>query len=490
MTASTGRVSGNAVDVQPVHSAAAVPADVTVPADITAIPLSDRTAWRLRLFLGGIRAWMVQLPVDAALVMAPVLWRPDSMRTAVLFAALALLFITGGDRYRARLELGVLEELPTLVGRLLMAAALVAMLIALRHQPNHAIAFLKDAAVAIGLVCAGRTLTTALVAWGRRKRLTAHRTILVGGGVLATELAHKLNAQPRYGLSVVGFVDQAGDQIASSVLPHLGTLDDLDDVARAYGVDVLLVADGDFTETALHRAVRTEAAERCDVLVVPRLHHFNTLARRADHIGSIPVMRIRTPNLAGPGLAIKRAFDVVVSGLALLFLAPLMGAIALAVRSEGPDVIFRQPRVGRNGRVFDVLKFRSMRPVDEHESATNWSIADDDRVGPIGRILRRTSLDEIPQLWNILRGDMSLVGPRPERPHFVEQFTQQYDLYAQRHRVKAGLTGLAQVSGLRGDTSIADRARYDNYYIENWSLWMDVKIIVRTVSEVLFARGR
>jgi exopolysaccharide biosynthesis polyprenyl glycosylphosphotransferase len=269
-----------------------------------------------------------------------------------------------------------------------------------------------------------------------------------------------------------------------------GTLDDLDDVARAYGVDVLLVADGDFTETALRRAVRTEAAERCDVLVVPRLHHFNTLARRADHIGSIPVMRIRTPNLAGPGLAIKRAFDVVVSGLALLFLAPLMGAIALAVRSEGPDVIFRQPRVGRNGRVFDVLKFRSMRPADEHESATNWSIADDDRVGPIGRILRRTSLDEIPQLWNILRGDMSLVGPRPERPHFVEQFTQQYDLYAQRHRVKAGLTGLAQVSGLRGDTSIADRARYDNYYIENWSLWMDVKIIVRTVSEVLFARGR
>src|SRR6185312_140584 len=123
---------------------------------------------------------------------------------------------------------------------------------------------------------------------------------------------------------------------------------DLDGVARAYGVDVLLVADGDFTEAALHQAVRTEAAERCDVLVVPRLHHFNTLARRADHIGSIPVMRIRTPNLAGPGLALKRVFDVAVSGLALLFLAPLLGAIALAVRSEGPDVIFRQPRVGRN----------------------------------------------------------------------------------------------------------------------------------------------
>jgi lipopolysaccharide/colanic/teichoic acid biosynthesis glycosyltransferase len=171
-------------------------------------------------------------------------------------------------------------------------------------------------------------------------------------------------------------------------------------------------------------------------------------------------------------------------------MAPALGVIALAVRSEGPGVIFRQPRVGKRGEIFDVLKFRSMRPVDEHESATNWSIATDDRVGPVGRVLRRTSLDEIPQLWNILRGDMSLVGPRPERPHFVEQFSAQYERYGQRHRVKAGLTGLAQVSGLRGDTSIADRARYDNFYIENWSLWLDVKIIIRTVTEVLFAKGR
>jgi lipopolysaccharide/colanic/teichoic acid biosynthesis glycosyltransferase len=163
----------------------------------------------------------------------------------------------------------------------------------------------------------------------------------------------------------------------------------------------------------------------------------------------------------------------------------------LAVRIEGgPGVIFRQPRVGRHGQVFDCLKLRSMRPVDGHESATNWSIAQDERVGRVGRFLRRSSLDELPQLWNILRGDMTLVGPRPERPHFVEQFSATYDRYAYRHRVQAGLTGFAQVSGLRGDTPIADRARYDNYYIENWSLWLDVKILLRTFSEVLFARGR
>jgi exopolysaccharide biosynthesis polyprenyl glycosylphosphotransferase len=408
----------------------------------------------------------------------------------VVFTALALLFITGGDRYRARLHLGVLDELPTLIGRLLMAAALTAMLIAARDHGEHAVQFLTGAATGMALVVAGRVATTALVAWSRRMRLTAHRTVLVGGGAVATELAHKLREQPRYGLAVVGFVDEGQDQLAAGVLPHLGRLADLDGVVRAYGADVLLVTDGEFTEAQAHQAVRGRSGGRCDLLVVPRLHQFNTQTGRADHIGSVPVLRIRRPNLDGPGLAIKRGFDVAVSGLALLFLAPVMAAVALAVRREGPGVIFRQPRVGRNGQVFDVLKFRSMRPADEHESATTWSIAQDDRVSPVGRLLRRTSLDEIPQLWNILRGDMSLVGPRPERPHFVAQFSQQHDLYAHRHRVKAGLTGLAQVSGLRGDTSIADRARYDNYYIENWTLWLDVKIILRTVSEVLFARGR
>jgi lipopolysaccharide/colanic/teichoic acid biosynthesis glycosyltransferase len=166
-------------------------------------------------------------------------------------------------------------------------------------------------------------------------------------------------------------------------------------------------------------------------------------------------------------------------------------ACAILVRIEGgPGVIFRQARVGRHGVVFDCLKLRSMRPVDEKESATNWTVAGDHRVGPVGRFLRRTSIDELPQLWNIIRGDMTLVGPRPERPHFVDKFSSEYERYAHRHRVQAGLTGLAQVSGLRGDTSIADRARYDNYYIEHWSLWLDVKIVIRTFGEVLFARGR
>ncbi|MBL8927050.1 MAG: exopolysaccharide biosynthesis polyprenyl glycosylphosphotransferase, partial [Pseudonocardia sp.] len=248
---------------------------------------------------------------------------------------------------------------------------------------------------------------------------------------------------------------------------------------------------GDFAERSLLGVVRTPAAQRCDLLVVPRLHHFAMQTGSGDHIGSIPVYRVRTPNLGGWAHVVKRAFDIVTAGLALLLCAPIIGVCALAVRLEGgPGVIFRQPRVGRDGVVFQCMKLRSMRPANERDSATTWSVATDNRVGPVGRFLRRTSLDELPQLWNILRGDMTLVGPRPERPHFVDRFSAEYDRYAHRHRVQAGLTGLAQVSGLRGDTSIADRARFDNYYIEHWSLWLDIKIVIRTFSEVLFARGR
>jgi exopolysaccharide biosynthesis polyprenyl glycosylphosphotransferase len=256
-------------------------------------------------------------------------------------------------------------------------------------------------------------------------------------------------------------------------------------------VGVLLVSDGEVREDVLIDAVRTPTCAPCDLLVVPRLHHFHTQTGLADHIGSIPIMRIRTPSLHGPMHVVKRGFDIGVAGLVLMLVSPVLAVCALGVRFEGgPGVIFRQPRVGRDGVLFDCLKLRSMRPVNTEESATNWSIATDNRVGPVGRVLRRSSLDELPQLWNIIRGDMTLVGPRPERPHFVSRFSAEYYRYEHRHRMRAGLTGLAQVSGLRGDTSIADRARFDNYYIENWSLWLDIKILLRTFGEVLFARGR
>jgi lipopolysaccharide/colanic/teichoic acid biosynthesis glycosyltransferase len=152
---------------------------------------------------------------------------------------------------------------------------------------------------------------------------------------------------------------------------------------------------------------------------------------------------------------------------------------------SGRPVLFAQVRIGLDGRPFRIYKLRSLKPVNEQEAATTWNVVGDPRIGPVGRLLRRTSLDELPQMWNVMRGEMSLVGPRPERPGFVEQFSTEHERYWARHRVPPGLTGLAQVNGLRGDTSIADRARYDNYYIANWSLWLDLKIILLTARELL-----
>lgn len=456
---------------------------------VVGVRLNDRDA-RARS-LNDIRAWMVVPVVDFALIVATLAWRPPQVYATLTLAVLATLLLSGGGRYVARLHLSVLDELPAIVARLLTAVGAVAAVILVMHQKASLLLFLETACQAALLVIAGRVVTTRIIAASRRWGFTRHRTMLIGGGPIATEVAKILAEHREYGIHLVGYVDDNEDSPANQRLPRLGRLADLDMAVLATGAQNLLVADGDFQERGLTAAVRTEVCRNMELLVVPRMHHFHTQTGMADHIGSIPIMRIRIPNLRGPSRIIKRGFDIAVATTALIVLSPVLVVTAAAVRIEGgPGIIFRQVRVGRDGKHFELLKFRSMRPANEQESQTQWSVAQDNRVGPVGRFLRCTSIDELPQLWNILRGDMTVVGPRPERPHFVEQFSTQFDRYAHRHRVQVGLTGFAQVSGLRGDTSIADRARYDNFYIENWSLWLDLKIIFRTFREVLFYRER
>ncbi|MFC5141969.1 sugar transferase [Actinomycetospora rhizophila] len=439
----------------------------------------------------GLEAWMLVVPVDAVMLLAPALWALDAFPALLALSVVSIGLLVGRGRYRAKLHLSVLDELPGLLSRGLTATAVVALAFVLRHDATAAIDFLGLAATSIGLLVAGRFVTTAVILNARRRAVVAHRTVLIGGGELAAEMATLLERYPRYGLSVAGFVDDGDRCEASFVTSHLGAIEDLELVVAANDIEVLLVTEGHFDELQLLDYVRKPDCSACDLLVVPRLHAFHTQTGHADHIGSIPVMRIRNPSLSGVAWRIKRAFDIAMSAAALLLLSPILLACALAVRLEGgPEIIFHQTRVGRDGRTFACLKFRSMKPATEAESATKWNIGTDNRVGPVGKVIRRTSLDELPQLWNILRGDMTLVGPRPERPHFVERFSVEYTRYAHRHRVPAGLTGLAQVSGLRGDTPISDRARFDNYYIENWSLWLDAKVMLRTVGEIFLARGR
>jgi exopolysaccharide biosynthesis polyprenyl glycosylphosphotransferase len=317
-----------------------------------------------------------------------------------------------------------------------------------------------------------------------------HTAVIIGAGPVALELARLLRRYPQYGLHFVGWVD-SGATTEPDGPALIGTLADLEAVIAMTRCEVLIIADTDYAESELMEVLARPTCAKCDLWAVPRLWGSGSQGRLPDHIGAIPVVQIRHTALSGPRWLLKRLSDIVFATVALVLLSPLLLLCAIGAWIEGGrGVFFRQIRVGRHGKPFSIIKFRTMRPADEHESQTHWSIANDPRIGPVGRFMRRLSLDELPQLWNILRGDMTVVGPRPERPHFVEKYSAEHRSYAMRHRVPVGLTGLAQVSGLRGDTPISDRTRFDNYYIENWSLWLDTKVVLRTIAEVLRGGGR
>lgn len=434
---------------------------------------------------------MLVTPVDLAAMTLPALWAPGHIKALACTAVLGVLLANGGRLYRTRVHISVLDELPRLLGRLLTAVAVVAVITALRHEQAAVTSFLVVSVWVLALFVLGRFVTMSLVLLARRRRIAAHRTLLVGGGPLAEDLAGTLAAQPRYGLAVCGFVDDDPGAHPVAGVPWLGEVDRFAGLISKFAVDTVLVTGGSGGGEELIDLIRHQPTAAYDLLVVPRMHPFQNRDGSADHVGAIPLMHINSPAPRGPAWMVKRGIDVLVSSVGIVVLFPVLVACAVAVRLEGgPGILFRQERVGGDGRIFECLKFRSMKPVDGLESATQWTIAGDPRVGKVGRVLRSTSLDELPQLWNILRGDMTLVGPRPERPHFVSQFSAEIPHYRHRHRVPSGLTGLAQVSGLRGDTPIDDRARFDNYYIENWSLWMDLKIILRTFSELLSGKVR
>jgi exopolysaccharide biosynthesis polyprenyl glycosylphosphotransferase len=441
----------------------------------------------------ALRAWMLTLPADLGAFLLPLAWNRDYWKGVIAAGLVTVVVFALGGLYAGRRHVSFLDELPQLCVRLLAAAAVVAIIAAERHDSVEYVGgFLRVVSVCAALVLAGRLLTRTAVVVARRRRWVEHSAIIVGGGPIATELARLLRRYPQYGLHFAGFIDVATTaHERSDSQPLIGHLDELEEMIRLLRCEVVLIADVDCSDEELLRVARLPGVADCDLWVVPRLREFHSRNGITDHIGAIGVSRVTRPSLTGPQFAVKRAFDIAAAGAALVLLSPVLLLCALATRIEsGPGILFRQERVGRYGRPFQLLKFRSLRPADETESQTTWTVAGDLRVGPVGRFLRRTSLDELPQLWNILRGDMTVVGPRPERPYFVDRFSADYPEYAMRHRAPVGLTGLAQVSGLRGDTPISDRARFDNYYIENWSLWLDVKVILRTVVEVLRGGGR
>ncbi len=420
--------------------------------------------------------------------------------TIALYAAIVGV-LGGGGVYRARLTLSLLDDLPVIVGAVLLGAVVqVATQTAVTGRGAVSAADFGLVALTLTLsLVVFRSLAYLVVREGRRRGMVRHPALILGTGTVGRQLADAMLAHPEFGLSPVGFLGEAPSEgLEALSVPLLGAYDDLAVTVRREGVSEVLIAFGAATrdgyggDTDLVETIRECDRLDCEIFCVPRFFELHHRSRGMDELWGTTLVRVRRATWRSRTWRIKRLLDLGVAGAALVLLAPLMVLIAFAVRIEnGPGVLFRQVRVGLDGQPFTLLKFRSVRPADlgMDDDQPRWSVNGDARLGRISRFLRAMSLDELPQLINVVRGEMSIVGPRPEREHFVEQFAEMIPRYTERHRAPAGLTGWAQVNGLRGDTSIEERARFDNYYIQNWSLWLDAKIILRTVSTVLLKQG-
>jgi Undecaprenyl-phosphate glucose phosphotransferase len=318
------------------------------------------------------------------------------------------------------------------------------------------------------------------------------RILIAGAGDLGRMVADRILQHRELGYQVIGFVDDraGGDHIGYRGLPLLGPLAEVTDIAHAERIDHLYVALPIEEHTKLLDLMEAASREGIDVKVVPDLLQFIALRARLEDLDGLPVINVNDVPLQGLNALVKRALDIVMSLVALGLLAVPFAIIALLVKWTSPGAVFyRQERMGLDGRRFTVFKFRSMHEGAEETTGPVWARDNDPRATTVGRWLRKLDLDELPQLWNVLKGEMSIVGPRPERPYFVQQFKHRIPQYMLRHKVKAGITGWAQVNGWRGNTSLEKRIEYDLYYIENWSVALDLKIMWLTLVRGLFQRG-
>jgi Undecaprenyl-phosphate glucose phosphotransferase len=320
----------------------------------------------------------------------------------------------------------------------------------------------------------------------RRRGYNLRYVLVLGAGRLARQVMEQIDLHRELGFRPVGCLSVTSKRVGTSLggVEVMGTLRDLRRVLESRVVDQVLVALPSRSMHHLPRIMEVCADTTVDVKLVPDVYQYATLFGGLEEFGGLPIVNLQSTGLLGINAIAKRVFDVVLSSLFLLLLAPLLGLVALIVKasSRGP-VLYAQERVGLDGKAFRMLKFRTMR-ADAEAEGPRFAEDRDPRVTRTGAWLRRVSLDELPQLWNVLLGDMSLVGPRPERPVFIDQFRRRIPRYQLRHMVKSGMTGWAQIHGLRGNTSIQKRVEYDLYYIEHWSLLFDLRILLLTVGRV------
>lgn len=444
-------------------------------------------------------------PVTA--VRAPLLAMPPLV--------MALFFLRG--LYRTRLRALALDGLVPVLSAVSVAAMAVAMIgLFINGQVPSQSDWIRGWLFALLLVGAGRILLANAQRMARAAGLIGRPVLIMGAGIVGSQMARRLEAHPEYGLVPVGFVDddpRGTAEVGGRDVPVLGTLEEIDRVVQRNRVERLIVAFSSVADARVSRLIQHCQELGIEVSVVPRM--FDTMNHRASYetVGGLPLLSFEMVDPKGWQFAIKYTLDRAFAALLLLALSPLLLVLAVAVKlSTGGPVLFRQPRVGLDGHEFDMLKFRTMRgsPSQHGESDAAWAeqitggapaeegstvaavatthtqqegegdSASADRRTRTGRLLRRLSLDELPQFWNVFNGDMSLIGPRPERSSYVRRFEPVVYRYGDRHRVKSGITGWAQVHGLRGKTSLSERVEWDNYYIAHWSLGLDVKILLLT----------
>ena len=401
----------------------------------------------------------------------------------------ALIVLRTFKLYRSARTTRLSQELIALLqGMTIVVAAAGLFSFLARGELSRTVLAIFGAVGAVGLV-GSRVAIRGLLRQLRRSGLNLRRVLVVGTGGQAATLVGKIAEHRDYGLVVVGLVAaRAGDsaplEASGPQLPVVGAVHDLARLVEEHTADLVYVALPRSEYEAEREALAQLADSTAAVRLVPDLAYAFTLNASVEDFDGTPVVLVTESPGQGWNAVLKRAFDLVFSAIGLLLLWPVLLAIAIWVRLDSPGpALYAQERVGMNGRRFPMLKFRTMR-TDAEAAGPGWSRPDDPRRTGAGELLRRLSLDELPQLWNVLVGHMSLVGPRPERPVYVEQFRGAIPRYMLRHHVKAGITGWAQVNGLRGDTPLDKRIRYDLYYVRHWSLGFDLRIILMTLMRV------
>jgi exopolysaccharide biosynthesis polyprenyl glycosylphosphotransferase len=431
----------------------------------------------------------------------------DPPKWVVIYVVLTFLALAARRGYRYRIEASPLDHL----GVAVVATALAAMVtITLRQildpQPGVADETVRLWAFATVYLWAGRLALNLATHQPSRRGLP---TLIVGAGLVGQMLARRLEERPSMGLRPVGFLDleplpmQTGGDDTHHSPPVLGASWDLAKVVQEHDVEHVIITFSTAPHEVLVNMVRACRALGVDVSVVPRLFEEVHSEIEIEHIGGVALLRVGQIDPRGWQFDIKYALDRICAAFVIFVTAPTWIVIAILVKLSSPGpLLFRQVRVGLDGREFGIFKFRTMRVPLQGEGQVNaaWVAAETgaeeaelpeivDRRTPIGRFLRRYSLDEVPQILNVLRGEMSFIGPRPEQAPFVEAFEGHVYRYGDRHRVRSGITGWAQVQGLRGETSVHDRIEWDNYYVENWSPWLDLKILALTLPAVFGGRN-